>query len=200
MKTKMKWMAIAAVAMLAMTGLMSCNCKPAAADATPDDSLATDSTLLMAIDRYLIDSIGAFYAPGQLCIPCYDIVAIADSADAGIKVWGDFWVFNYNIAGDTLKTVSGGSHPGLMHIAKKDKVYVVTAFDVVLDGSENLPSAKRIFGDKYEAFHAINSDEAKREATRARALALYTKRNDLPVKFYQDYGWPAKPIFKDSKD
>ena len=76
-----------------------------------------------------------------------------------ILVWGDYWVFNYNQVGDTLKTVSGGSHPGLMHIRQTDNGFEVTGFDAVADGSDNLKTAKEIFGEKFDAFQAINGDE-----------------------------------------
>lgn len=54
--------------------------------------------------------------------------------------------------------------------------------------------AKEIFGDKYDAFHAINSDEQKREQLRAEGLAAYVKEHNLPVTLYQDFGWPAKKL------
>jgi hypothetical protein len=46
----------------------------------------------------------------------------------------------------------------------------------------------------YEAFHSINSDEETREQVRALFIAKYVKDNKLPVKYYQDYGWPARKI------
>ena len=109
-------------------------------------------------------------------------------------VWGDFWVFNYNLAGDTLETVSGGSHPGLMHIKQTDTGFEVTAFDQVEDGSRYMPSAKKIFGEKYDAFQTINSDEVRREKHRAEILANYVKKHNIPATKYKDYGWPIKNL------
>ena len=108
-----------------------------------------------------------------------------------ILVWGDFWVFNFDIAGDTLKCVSGGDHPGLMHVKKTENGFEVTSFDAVADGADNMPSAKRIFGDKYDAFWEFNSNQEKREEGRLRTIAEYVKKHKLPVKLLQDYGWPA---------
>lgn len=147
------------------------------------------------IVAYLTDSIAAHYAPGELCIPCLQVVEFDDSNPDSVLVWGDYWVFNYNVAGDTLKMVSGGSHPGMMTLQPSSEGrYVVTGFDQVGDGSDYLPSAKRIFGDKYDAFHAINSNKEKREEARAFQIADYVEAHNLPVKYYQDYGWPAKEI------
>jgi hypothetical protein len=106
-------------------------------------------------------------------------------------MWGDFWVFNYDVAGDTLKTVSGGNHPGLMHLKKTDKGFEVTGFDAVEDGAGNMESAKRIFGDNFDAFWELNSNQEKREDVRLHFIADYVKKHNLTVKMVQDYGWPA---------
>ena len=116
-----------------------------------------------ALSGYLVDSIGSHYAPGEVCIACPTVVASTPQDNESLRVLGDFWVFNYNVVGDTLKTVSGGSHPGAMILKKTDNGYVVTSFEQVEDGSNYLSSAKRIFGDMYMAFHSINSDEETRE-------------------------------------
>lgn len=147
-----------------------------------------------AIDRYLADSIGSRYAKGEHCVPIHSIVRVDERNSEDILVWGDFWVFNYNQVGDTLKCVSGGSHPGLLHIRQTEKGFEVTAFDQVEDGSRYLPTAKKIFGDKFDIFKAINSDEKNRERLRAEGLATYAKKNGLAVTMYQDYGWPAKKL------
>ena len=153
-----------------------------------------ETTYFPAIDRYLTDSIGSQYAKGEHCVPIHSIVRVDERNTEDILVWGDFWVFNYNQMGDTLKCVSGGSHPGLMHIRQTAKGFEVTAFDQVEDGSRYLPTAKKIFGDKFDAFKTINSDEKNRERLRAEGLATYAKKNGLAVTMYQDYGWPAKKL------
>lgn len=147
-----------------------------------------------AIDRYLVEGIGKYYSLGEHCVPLRNIIAVDESNAGDILVWGDFWVFNYNLADDTLKCVSGGSHPGLMHIRQTEKGYEVTAFDRVEDGSSYLPTAKKIFGDKYDAFHAINSDNEAREKLRAEGLAAYVREKGLAATMYQDYGWPVKAL------
>jgi hypothetical protein len=96
----------------------------------------------------LINEFGKKYLKGEYCVPFQTVIGVDERNSEDILVWGDFWVFNYNLVGDTLETVSGGSHPGLMHIKETDTGFEVTAFDAVEDGSNNVPSAKRIFGDK----------------------------------------------------
>ncbi len=150
-----------------------------------------ESTCLTAVDDYLVNEIGQNYSQGDVCIPCAFVVNADESNMDDILVWGDFWVFNFDIAGDTLKCVSGGDHPGLMHVKKTENGFEVTSFDAVADGADNMPSAKRIFGDKYDAFWEFNSNQEKREEGRLRTIAEYVKKHKLPVKLLQDYGWPA---------
>lgn len=151
-------------------------------------------TYFPAIDRYLADSIGSQYAKGEYCVPIHNIVGVDERNADDILVWGSFWVFNYNQVGDTLKCVSGGNHPGLMHIRQTEKGFEVTAFDQVEDGSRNMPTAKKIFGDMYDAFQAINSDEQKREKLRHDVLTTYVKKHGLLATMYQDHGRPAKKL------
>jgi len=186
-------------ALAVLLAMAACTNKPVTAveNNTEDSEVAFEvakNNFYPAIDRYLTDSIGCYYAKGEHCVPIRSIVKVDERNSENILVWGDFWVFNYNQVGDTLKCVSGGSHPGLLHIRQTEKGFEVTAFDQVEDGSRYLPTAKKIFGEKYDAFHAINSDEKNRERLRAEGLSVYAKRNGLAVTLYQDYGWPAKKL------
>ena len=156
-----------------------------------DEQLATYGP---AIDRYLVNEIGKHYTQGDYCVPVSAIVAIDDSNAEDVRVWGDYWVFNYNQVGDTLKCISGGSHPGLMHLKQAENGFGVTAFDPVEDGSQYLPTAQKIFGDKFDAFQALHSNDSKRESLRAGALADYVRKHGLKATLYQDFGWPAKEL------
>ena len=101
----------------------------------------------VAIENYLVNVIGKNYAEAEYCITSPFIVSTDNGNKYDVLVWGDFWVFNYDLSGDTLKTVSGGNHPGLMHLKRTDNGYEVTSFEEVEDGAGNLESSKRIFGD-----------------------------------------------------
>lgn len=160
-----------------------------------------ETTYFPTITRYLINEFGSKYLKGEYCVPFQTVIAVDEQNADDILVWGDFWVFNYNLDGDTLKTVSGGSHPGLMHIKQTDTGFEVTSFEQVEDGSRNIPTAKKIFGDKYNNFQAINSDDQRREKHRAEVLAAYVKEHNIPATKYQDYGWSEKalPLKEDNK-
>jgi hypothetical protein len=163
-------------------------------DSSEPETVQKETNYFPAIDRYLTNSIGSKYAKGEHCVPIHSIVRVDERDAEDIKVWGDFWVFNYNLVGDTLECVSGGSHPGLLHIRQTENGFEVTAFDQVEDGSRYLPTAKKIFGDKFNAFKIINSDEKNRERLRAEGLATYVKNNGIAATKYKDYGWPEKQI------
>ena len=108
-------------------------------------------------------------------------------AEEDSVVYGDFWIMWYNLAGDTLKFVSGGNHSGKMTIAESNGTFVVTAFEQTLDGAANEPSAKRIFGTHYDIYHSMHSNESVREAVWQEQLSEYIRRHNLSARYYQDY-------------
>ena len=142
-----------------------------------------------AVSEYLTYDIAQNYGPSDVSIPSISIVGTDTSNPDDTLVWGDFWIFNYKLENDTLLTESGGSHPGLMHLKKSDEGYAVTKMDIVADGSDNLKSAKEIFGNKYEDFHKINSNQDEREKVRLQLISDYVKSNKLPITKVKDSGW-----------
>lgn len=150
-----------------------------------------EQAVRQAISDYLLREIAPYYLQGELCVPSLLIAHEEDSC-----VWGDFWVFWYNISGDTLKTVSGGSHPGRMTLTYANTQPQVVDFERVEDGSRFMPTAKRIFGDYLDIFINMHSNESVREAVRHEQLSEYVQQNNLSVHYYQDYGWEAKELFQ----
>ncbi len=139
-----------------------------------------------AISDYLVSEIGEQYLKGELCIPTLMMIHEEDGL-----FMGDFWVMWYNVAGDTLKCVSGGNHAGAITMSKEDGKYKVTGFEQAVDGAGNVASAKRIFGSYYDIYESVHASEQVRKAVRQEQLKEYAKRNNLNVRYYQDYGWPA---------
>ena len=180
---KMKLWMVAAILFSGVVGVTSCINKTKIekeVESAARDMAMHAEAFTSVINNYLVDSIGSHYTPGEVCIPV---------------VLYQIDVFNYNVVGDTLKCVSGGNHPGKMLMCVNEEGNDrVMSFEQVEDGHGNLESAKRIFGKYYDAFHNANSDEAYREEVRASTIADYVKEHKLPVKYYQDYGWPAKEI------
>jgi hypothetical protein len=156
---------------------------------------AEDNVLESAVSAYLGSNIAPQYSKGDVTIPVVNILAVDSSKGNETLVWGSFWVFNYELRGNTLFCVSGGEHSGLAHLQKtKDGKYLVKKLDVPEDGAGFTKSAKKIFGKQYESFMKVHSDEALREGKRAQTIRDYVKDKKLPVTKYQDYGWEAKSI------
>lgn len=170
--------------------------KTAAASAVSTEQKEVDEDCLFAINYMLANEIGATYAPGEYAIPFETIVAVERNDSDEVLVWGDFWVFNYNQNGDVLETVSGGNHPGMIRLDEVEYGYELRDFEQVADGADFDASAKEIFGEHYEAYKKVASDEEAREEVRRAAIEAFVKEQNLSVTQYQDYGWPARPIAK----
>lgn len=200
---------ISTLAVVILLGASLTGCKQKISDTLQNAVTieVSQNPCLVAIESYLTDTIGKNYAPGEVCIPAYSIINIEEPGEPSdstevitatdTKVWGDWWVFNYNIVGDTLVCVSGGSHPGMFQLENDGEAYKVTAFDQVEDGSRHIPSAKRIFGDLYDHFHAINSNQQARDSIRLAMVSRYVVEHKLPVTQLQDPGWPAVALSLD---
>ena len=145
-----------------------------------------EQAIRQAISDYLLREIAPYYLQGELCVPSLMMVREEDTC-----VMGDFWVFWYNISGDTLKTVSGGSHPGMMTLRYENNQPQVIDFERVEDGSRFMPTAQRIFGDYLDIFMNMHANESVREAVRREQLSEYVQQNNLNIHYYQDYGWEA---------
>jgi hypothetical protein len=155
----------------------------------------SSSPVADAIARYLRESVAPNYGgEWEHCVPFVRIVATDDTDPSDIRAWGEFRVFNYRLEGDTFHFVSGGNHPGLMHLRETDGAPAVVSFDPVLDGSEYTPSAKRIFGKHYKTWMALVADDKALEAARLQDLADYAAQNGLSAQFAKDYGWDPVPL------
>ena len=149
-----------------------------------------------AIGDYLVNEIGEHYLKGELCIPTLMIVSSDQAGADNVPVLCDCWVLWYNVAGDTLKCVSGGNHSGLMSLNKENGKYTVKSFEQTVDGAGNDASARRIFGSHYDIYQNMHSNQDVREAVRKEQLQEYVKKHNLNVHYYQDYGWPAVKLFE----
>ena len=148
----------------------------------------------VAVFNY-IASLGSQYAEAEVSIPYGTIIAIDERDPEDVRVWGDWWVMNYNREGDTLVSVSGGAHSGLIHLRKGEDGYTVTSFEELENGSGWLPSAKKIFGQYMDEFQKISSDQDKKEEVRRRFLKEYITDNGLGITKYKDFGRDPVELF-----
>lgn len=150
--------------------------------------------------QYLVDELAGNYPQSDVSIPCPIIMTIDESDKADIKVYGDFWIFNYNLEGDTLMNSSGGAYPGCIHMKCDEIGYEVTSMEVAGDGSDYEPTAKKIFGDLYDELYKVTADEKGREEIRAQIIANYVAANNLSITAYQDFGWDPVPLPEENID
>ncbi len=150
--------------------------------------------------QYMIDELAKGYPESQVSIPCPVIIKEDESDKSDIRVYGDFWIFNYDLNGTILENTSGGSYPGCIHVKDTGEGYEVISMDIVEDGSAFTDSAKKIFGDDYDLFMKDGEDEDLREKTRAQIIANYVAANNLDITAYQDYGWDPVTLPEENID
>lgn len=150
--------------------------------------------------EYMTDELAKGYPESQVSIPCPVIVEEDESDKSDIRVYGNFWIFNYDLNGETLENTSGGSYPGCIHIKSTDEGYEVTSMEVVEDGSAFTESAKKIFGKYYDVFMKDGEDEKKREEIRAQIIANYVAANNLNITAYKDFGWDPVTLPEENID
>lgn len=155
----------------------------------PDYVYKGSDPIIAAITQYMIVEFEGSYPDCDISIPCPIVVATDDSDVNDVKVYGNFWLYNYNLNDDTLLNESGGAYPGCFHIKKTDSGCEILSFDVVADGADYDESAKQIFGDNYDKFVEVCGDTALAEKTRTEFISDYVKSHDLAITKYQDSGW-----------
>ena len=148
--------------------------------------------IVNAIDFFICDELAKGYDAGDVGIPIQIQVARDTSNPEDIKVWGCFWFETYSLKGDILENQAGGSYPGCMHLKESSDAqfgYEVTGFDLVEDGANFDSSAKEIFGDYYDDFMSVYSNDETYATERNKTLTSFVKANEVPATKYQDYGW-----------
>ena len=155
---------------------------------------AGDDPVEAACYQHMAEVIGPQYAEAEISIPTVQIFHVDYTPEDEVVVFGDFWVENYNVNGDVLECVSGGNHPGVMHVSKAD--YTVTAFDQVADGADFDSSAKELFGEHYDEFMTVYSDSDARNENRKITVSDYVNLNGLDVNYYQDSGWDPVELYR----
>ena len=197
-----KWFMKAMAAVLAgvMTCMMLCSAVSAseaesdAKETLPEFRYTGEDPYFDAILDYIRKTDGENYDASQVMIPAF-IILEEDAADPeDIKVWGNFWIFNYDLEGTTLMMQSGGEAPGLIHLKKTEDGFEVTSMDRVGDGSNYDPDMERIFGVKKELLEAIRTADEDLDKVRAEYIGMYSEESGIEITAFQDYGWDPVPI------
>lgn len=165
----------------------------------PDGSAygyGADDPTERAAYKYMVDEMTGNYEEAEVSIPAVTVFYTDYTDPEDVAVFGDFEIDNYKIDGDTLKSVSGGRYPGVMHMVQDGpNHYKVTKFDTVADGADFDDSAKELFGEYYEDFMKVYSDDEARQERRKITVSDYVKLNGLEIKQYQDEGWDPVELY-----
>lgn len=164
----------------------------------------TDGIEKAITDYFISDNM--YYQPeGSVYIPAFCIFkseSIGESrkkdkdgaVKGDVKVYGNFWTFNYSKQGRTLFCESGGEAPGVFYLKQTgENDYEVTVFGQVGDGSQYSEDIKRICaGNKALEEQYFSACDAGKEPLKSRRMWYiynYVQDNDLDIDSYQDYGW-----------
>ena len=161
-----------------------------------------DDDYIKAItDDMVILSEDMFGDQAAVEIPTPRIVKIDDSDKKDIKVYGDFWIYGYQMFGTIFNTKNGGSNPGCYHLKDEDGKITVLSKEFAEDGSNNWSSLVKICGgDENLAKQVSNRPNAvEEENLRAEYAKMYAKANNLKLSGIKDYGWPVI-LFDDISD
>ena len=148
-----------------------------------------DDPYTAAICEWLLGTKAEMYAPGEVAIPCPVILEVDDSDPEDILVWGSFNLNWYELRNTTLFCVSGGNHPGLIHLSKTGGSYAVADFEAVGDGTDYSVDIERIFGMREGLLARFENSYAEAEAVRLEFAGMYASANDARINQMQDFGW-----------
>ena len=157
----------------------------------PEFSYIDDAPYMNTILDYMMETRGQYFEPGDVMIPNFVILRTDDRNPEDVKIWGNFWINNYDLQGDNLFCKNGGEAPGVIHLRKTPagSGYAVTWADFVGDGSNNQPDSERIFGVDADLMRAYANQDLITERNRTDTIRKYVFMNGLPINTYQDYGW-----------
>ena len=155
---------------------------------------------LFALSKQTIRALIRAAEQAKVPVPAPVILEVDESDPEDVRVYGNFWYYNYNLEGKTLQTQSGGAYPGCIHMKKGEGGYEIVSMDRTTDGAGYEESAKKIFGSRYSEFEKLNSDDHQREQIRAQVIANYVAANELDITEYQDYGWDPVELPEENID
>ncbi len=157
----------------------------------PVEAAAAAWTAEIGQSRFLVEE-------GTVSIPAPVILRTEEQDEKHLLVYGDFWVFNYNLDGKTLECIAGGETPGIMALEKSGDGWTVTTVEEADCGEDFVADIRRFsHGDaalEELYFSASDGDGDLLKNTRHRFIQDYVSANGLDVEAYHDFGWEPVPL------
>lgn len=135
---------------------------------------------------------------GSVSIPAPVILKTEEADETHLRVYGDFWVFNYVLSGRTLTCISGGEIPAVLTLEKSGDGWTVAGAEEAGDGEDYAADLIRFSQGDPELeegfFAASDGDGDLVKNARHRWILDYVTANGLEAEAYQDYGWDPVPL------
>ncbi len=150
---------------------------------------------LKSICDDMVKTLGNQFLPdNEKCveIPTPYIVKVDDTNKDDIKVYGDFYIFGYNLDGTVFVNKNGGSFPGCYHLKDDNGVISVVSKEIAEDGSNFMSSLTKICGNDEELTKqvaAAGSGDDK-DDKRVEYVRMYGLNKGINITAIKDYGWP----------
>ncbi len=151
-----------------------------------------DDTVLDAVHTYLVSYAQEMFPEAEHIIPAPVILRIDDSNPDCVTLWGNFWIYKYNLEETVLVCQSGGSMPGKIIVEKNDTGYKVSETQFMFTESEDELKAVCDNDEELMTMFSDMSDELLQ--AREDAIKEYAKEWGLTVDAYQDFGWDPVPL------
>lgn len=125
------------------------------------------------------------YAPGDITIPAAYLVSTDDMDPANTVVYGQFFVYRFDLVENALQLVSGGAEVGVMHFSEQDGVYVLTGMKTA--GGADLDAIQKATGAGDEMLGLLTADYSREIAADVlQYLSDYVNAYGIPADRYLD--------------
>ena len=127
------------------------------------------------------------YDASNVLIPYVQIVDIDETDGDDVLLYGDYYVWEFAREEDTLVAVSGGHCPGVIHLERFGDAGEGAAYSPkdVMDEAFTDDDAKTIFGEYYEQYLTLASDDRQVDSGLSQVIADYVAANNLDITKYQ---------------
>lgn len=169
--------------------------------ALPPFTYTGDDPVLAAVCAETVENGKMFLLEdNSVTVPCPIVLKTETVDDTHMRVYGSFWVFNYAPRSeDMLELISGGERPAIMDLEKKEDTWTVVKVDEADSGDEYIKDIRRFCNGDEELEKAF-AEAGDASSTRFKEVHLkflqdYVKTNNLPVKYWKEYGTDPIPLF-----
>lgn len=153
-----------------------------------------DDKKIEAIYEYMKEEYSQYDEDNQISIPGYVIYKTVET-DEEILVFGNFWVYGYQLTGSILEAQSGSEMPACFSLKKNGNNYEVVSIERAEDGTymEDIQDFTKDYPEVYDQIMAMDNDE-RIEAMRC-YIQMYVTDNNLNIEYFSEYASEPIKIF-----